>query len=162
MNISKTNFVEAYYKLTENDENGTLIENNFEAEPLGFVYGVGMMIPGFEEHIEGLKVGDSKGFQVKSADAYGEHMAENVVGIPIENFGDEEQRKENVEEGKMLVFNDQQGRQHRGFVKEIGETEVKIDFNHPMAGKDLYFFVEIKSIRETTKDELEQMGLVFE
>lgn len=162
MNISKTNLVELHYRLHEKDENGEQIENNFDNDPLSFVFGVGMMIPGFEEHIEGMSVGDKKGFQVKSGQAYGNFQKENVVDIPTENFGDEEQRKELMEVDKLITLQDQNGMQHRGYIKKFDDELVTVDFNHPMAGKDLYFYVEVVSIRETTEEELEQMGLEFE
>lgn len=162
MNISKTNFVEAHYRLREENQEGKVVEETFGKDPLGFVFGVGMMIPGFETEIEGLAVGDKKGFQVKAEEAYGLYVEDNVVPIPKANFGDEEQQKEYVIEGKQIALQDNMGRQHVGKVKEIQEENVIIDFNHPMAGLDLFFEVEVMSIRETTPEELQQMGLQFE
>lgn len=162
MKISKTNFVEAHYRLHEDTRDGKIIEETFDTEPLGFVFGVGMMIPGFETEIEGLAVGDKKVFSVVAEEAYGLYNDDNVVDLPKENFGDEEQQKENLIVGKQIALQDNAGRQHVGFVQSIEEETVKIDFNHPMAGNDLFFDVEIVSIRETTNEELQQMGLSFE
>ena len=162
MTISKTNFVQAHYRLREDNQEGAVIEETFDKEPLGFVYGVGMMIPGFESEIEGLSIGDKKGFAVVAENAYGLYNDDNLVSIPIENFGDEETRAEHLIEGKQIALQDNTGQQHVGTVKAVEEDHAKIDFNHPMAGNDLFFEVEIISIRETTSDELAQMGLNFE
>ncbi len=162
MKIAKTNFIEAHYRLKEENESGKVVEETYGKEPLGFVFGVGMMIPGFETEIEGLEVGTKKGFQVVAEEAYGLYIEDNVVPIPRANFGDEEQQKENLIEGKQIAMQDNGGGQHVGLIKEIQEENVIIDFNHPMAGYDLFFEVEIISIRETTEDELKQMGLQFE
>lgn len=162
MQISKTNFVSAHYRLHEENEAGKVIEETFDKDPLGFVFGVGMMIPGFEAEIEGLKVGDKKGFEVKAEEAYGLYNDQNVIDLPIENFGEPEERAELLIVDKQIVLQDNMGNQHVGTVKEVAETTVKIDFNHPMAGNDLFFHVEIMDIRETTPEELQQMGIQFE
>lgn len=163
MQIRKTNYVEVFYKLHESDENGAVIENNREGDPLAFVFGVGMMIPGFEEHIEGLEVGNKKAFQVKSEDAYGDYVEDLNIPIPIDNFGDApKEDPEAFEIGKLLTLQDHNGNQHRGFVKSKTEETITVDMNHPMAGKDLYFDVEIVSIRETTPEQLKEMGIEFE
>lgn len=162
MNISKTNFVQAHYRLREDNQEGVVIEETFDKEPLGFVFGVGMMIPGFETEIEGLTIGDKKGFAVVAEDAYGLYNDDNVVSIPLENFGDEETRAEHLIVGKQIALQDNMGQQHIGTVEAIEGEHAKIDFNHPMAGNDLFFEVEIVAIRETTSDELSQMGVNFE
>lgn len=162
MKLSKTNFVEVHYRLKEETENGKLVEETYEQDPIGFVFGVGMMIPGFETEIEGMEVSQKKSFQVVAEEAYGLYNDQQVISLPKENFGNEEEQKEHVIEGKQIVLHDQGGREHIGLVKEIRETEIEIDFNHPMAGLDLFFEVEIISIRETTQEELLQMGLQFE
>lgn len=162
MQISKTNFVKAHYRLRENDSEGAVIEETFDKDPLEFVFGVGMMIPGFEAEIEGLDVGAKKGFKVPSENAYGEKNDQNIIAIPLENFGDEAQQKEHLIVGNQIGLQDNQGRQHVGLVHAVEEDHAKIDFNHPMAGKDLHFEVEIVEIKETTEDQLKQMGISFE
>ena len=162
MQISKTNFVKAHYRLREDNAEGAIIEETFGKEPLGFVYGVGMMIPGFESEIEGLKIGDSKGFGVKAEEAYGLYNEDNVVPLPIETFGEKEERDAHLIVGNQIAMQDNMGNQHMGVVLEVSDSEAKIDFNHPMAGIDLFFEVEVMEIRETSKDELAQMGLSFE
>ena len=162
MNIRKTNFIEAHYRLREETSEGIILEETFGKEPLGFVFGVGMMIPGFESEIDGLTKGDKKGFAVVAENAYGLYNDDNVIDLPLENFGDEDQRVEALVEGKQIALEDGQGRQHVGIVKAVKEETASIDFNHPMAGNDLFFEVEILSVRETTPEELQNMGLQFE
>jgi len=162
MKISKTHFVEAHYRLKEENAEGKIIEETFGKDPLGFVYGVGMMIPGFELEIEGLEVGGKNSFQVVAEEAYGLYNEDNVVSFPKEHFGDQETQDEYLIEGKQIAMQDNAGGQHMGIVKELKDENVTIDFNHPMAGYDLFFEVEIISIRETTSEELQQMGLSYE
>jgi FKBP-type peptidyl-prolyl cis-trans isomerase SlyD len=162
MKISKTNFVEVNYRLKEEKESGKVIEETFGKEPLGFVFGVGMMIPGFETEIEGLEANDKKSFLVIAEEAYGLYNEDQIVPIPKQNFGSDEEQKEHLFEGNQIAMHDQAGRQHIGLVKELKDDQVFIDFNHPMAGLDLFFEVEILSIRETTREELQEMGLQFE
>lgn len=162
MQISKTNFVKAHYRLHEDNVEGVVIEETFGKEPLEFVFGVGMMIPGFETEIEGLTAGDKKGFQVTADNAYGQKNDQNIVPIPLENFGDEAQQKEYLVVGKQVGLQDNTGRQHVGTVHAVESDHAKIDFNHPMAGKNLFFEVEIVSVDETSEEQLKQMGINFE
>ena len=162
MKISKTNFVEVHYRLKEENAKGELLEETYGKEPFGFVFGVGMMIPGFEFEIEGMNAGDKKEFLIIAEEAYGLYNEQQIVPIPRENFGSEEEQKEHLIEGNQINMHDQSGREHVGIVSELRENEVMIDFNHPMAGYDLYFEVEIISIRDTSREELEEFGLLFE
>lgn len=162
MKIAKTNFIKTHYRLKEDNADGKIIEETYTKEPLAFVYGVGMMIPAFEMEIEGMQVGETKSFSVVAEEAYGLYNDDNVVDLPIENFGTEEERKEHLIIGNSIQLQDNAGNPHVGTVQEVTETQVKIDFNHPMAGNDLFFEVEILGIRETSNEELQEMGLVFE
>lgn len=162
MKISKTHLVEAHYRLKEENAEGKIVEETYGKEPLEFVFGVGMMIPGFESEIEGLAAGEKNSFQVVAEEAYGLYNDANVISFPKENFGDEETQNEYLVEGKQIAMQDDSGGQHMGFVKELKEETVMIDFNHPMAGLDLFFEVEILKVRETTAEELQEMGLSYE
>ncbi len=162
MKIAKTHFVEAHYRLKEENAEGKVVEETYGKEPLGFVFGVGMMIPGFEAEIEGLIEGDKNSFQVIAEEAYGLYVEDNLVEFPKENFGDEEAQKEYLVPGKQIAMQDNSGGQHVGFVKEVKEDKVSIDFNHPMAGLDLFFEVEIIKVRETSPEELQEMGVFYE
>jgi len=162
MKIAKTNFVTSHYRLKEDNAEGKIIEETFGKEPLSFVYGVGMMIPGFEAEIDGLSAGNKKGFAVVAEDAYGLYNDDNVIDLPLENFGDEANQAEVLIVGKRIALQDNTGREHIGLVKEVKAETAAIDFNHPMAGNDLFFEVEIINVRETTPQELQSMGVSFE
>ncbi len=162
MKISKTHFVELHYTLREENAEGKVLEETIGKEPLSFIFGVGMMIPVFEEQIEGMEVNDVKSFKIVAEDAYGLFDDDHVVQIPIENFGSEEQREEHLVKGKEISLQDTAGGQHTGTVLEITDEHVTIDFNHPLAGFDLFYEVEIVNIRETTNEELQQLGVQFE
>ena len=162
MKVEKTHVIQAHYRLKEDNAEGKIIEQTYDKEPLDFVFGVGMMIPAFEIEIEGMQAGENKSFPVVAEEAYGLYNDDNVIDLPIQNFGTEEERKENLIIGKNIHLQDNAGNEHVGLVQEITDEFVKIDFNHPLAGNDLFFEVEILSIRASTPEELDEMGLVYE
>ena len=156
MKIKKHTVVTLHYKLQEEDASGSLIEETSGGEPLVFLQGVGQMIPEFERQLEGKSAGDSFAFGIKSADAYGDYNEEAKINIPIETFVvDGKLATELLQEGKTIPMRDQQGNMIYGTVLDVEEKEVAMDFNHPMAGVDLYFSGKIEEIRPATESEIE-------
>lgn len=151
MTIAPNSVVTLTYKLhtVENGER-TFVEEAGKDSPLDFLYGVGMMLPKFEEHITGLKVGDKIDFELAAVDAYGEKDDRAVAQLPMEMFGENELPPV----GEILPLQDQEGNQFRGTVTEISPEAVVVDLNHPMAGQNLHFDIEILTVREATADEL--------
>ena len=90
MLIEKHQVVSLHYKLTEDTASGELIEETYGAEPLTFIYGIGMMLPAFENHLESKVAGDGFAFTLEPGDAYGEYEEQAVVEIPISSFADAE------------------------------------------------------------------------
>jgi len=88
MSIEKNKAVTVHYRLKEGGEDGQLIEETFGKNPLSFIYGIGMMIPGFEANLQGKKEGESYAFLLSPEEAYGPLNNEAVVDIPIANFAD--------------------------------------------------------------------------
>jgi len=155
MTIAPNKVVSVHYTLTENNAEGELIESTVGTDPMAFIYGVGSMIPDFEKNIEGLKIGDAFSFGIKAADAYGEYDERMLVEIPKHNFENEGKIPEGLlEVGNTLPFNDPEGHQLEGMVAYVGLENVKIDFNHPMAGVDLYFTGSIAGVRDAEAAEL--------
>ena len=145
--VAAQKMVDVAYKGTLTD--GTMFSQSQEGKPLEFLVGAGMLIPSLEKGMMGMKVGDTKTITVKAADAYGEFDKEAVRVIPREQFPTNlemkigERYQVNGQGGPMVVL-----------VAAMTAATVTIDFNHPLAGKDLTFDVTIVKIRDATKDEL--------
>lgn len=155
MVIETNKVVLVHYTLQEGDAKGQLIESTEGGEPLGFIFGTGMMIPDFEKNLSGKKAGDTFAFGIKSADAYGEYDKSAVVVVPKNAFEiDPEMAKEIFVEGNVLPLQDQMGNPMDGLIVETTETTIKLDFNHPMAGVDLYFTGNVQNVREATPEEI--------
>jgi FKBP-type peptidyl-prolyl cis-trans isomerase SlyD len=155
MMIEKNKVVELTYELKNQSAEGETIEKVTEERPLTFIFGAGLMLPKFEANIEGLNPGDEFQFGLKSTEAYGTKSEDMVMDLPINIF--EIEGKVNydlVKEGAMIPMMDKAGNRLNGTVLEVGEEAVKMDFNHPMAGKDLHFQGNIVNVREATEEEL--------
>ena len=156
MIIEKNTVVSLHYRLQEENETGELVEETFGSDPLVFLYGVGQMIPEFERQLSGKKSGDNFSFGIKSAEAYGEFNPEAVVMLPKETFVvDGKLAEDLLEPGKMIPMSDGNGNRMNGVVQEVTDEGVLLDFNHPMAGQDLYFTVQVESVREASEEEVE-------
>lgn len=148
MEVSEKKVITIHYKGTLAD--GTVFDTSEGKEPLEFIYGIGMIIPGLEEGLEGLKEGDKKTVEVPADKAYGKRQEEAMQEVPKSQFPEDIELKE----GLQLAAQGPQGT-IPVTVLEVGEENVKVDFNHPLAGKDLTFDVEVLGIREATKEELD-------
>lgn len=152
MAIENNNVVTLNYTLHTIEENGekTFVEQTTTDNPLTFLYGVGMMLPKFEENIGGLLVGDKTSFQLAAVDAYGERDDRAIAQLPADMFA--EMGLPPV--GEVLPLQDNQGNQFRAVVIEVTPEAVVADLNHPMAGKTLNFDIEILAVRPATAEEL--------
>lgn len=156
MVIDKNTVVSLHYRLTENDLLGELVEETFGGAPLVFLYGAGQMIPEFERQLAGKATGDNFAFGIKAEDAYGSPDPEAVVMLPLSTFEvDGELDQEMLQTGNVIPMSDDQGNRLNGTVVEVGDEGVVIDFNHPMAGVNLFFTGTIDSVREASASELE-------
>jgi FKBP-type peptidyl-prolyl cis-trans isomerase SlyD len=154
--ISKNKVVSLNYRLKRDNKEGELIEETFGAEPMVFLYGTGSMIPKFEAELDGKKVGDSASFGIAAAEAYGERDEKALVNLPIDIFKvDGAIDMEMIKVGNVLPMQDNEGNRMDGTVTDVTETEVKMDFNHPLAGQDLHFEVEVVDVRDATQEELD-------
>ena len=156
MIIDKNKAVFVHYTLTEGTADGQLVESTENREPLAFIYGIGMMIPDFEKNLAGKKAGDTFEFGIVAGNAYGEYDDAALVEVPKTVFEVDGKVEDGLLEiGNMLPLMDQEGNHLQGMVAEVGDTTVKIDFNHPMAGVDLYFKGHVSNVREAEAAELE-------
>ena len=136
------------YELRE--QGGTdILDSNKEDAPLEFVLGTSMIIPGLEKGLVGLSEGDEKQIEVPAEEAYGVNNPEAIQMIPREQF-----EGIDLEKGMMLYGQGEDGQTTQVVVKDFNDTDVTIDFNHPMAGKDLVFDVVVTSERAATADEI--------
>ncbi len=126
-----------------------IVDSNKGGMPLEFITGKGQLIPGLEAQLAGMNEGESADILVKAADAYGEVNPEAVQTLPKEQFEGVE-----LEAGMMLYGQGEDGQQVQVIVKSFTDTDVTIDYNHPLAGKDLMFSVTIMSERDATDDEV--------
>ncbi|MFP4619822.1 MAG: peptidylprolyl isomerase [Bacteroidales bacterium] len=162
MAIEEQKVVSVTYQLNVNDSDGEVVETVDKEKPLTFLYGVGNMLEKFEENIKGLNEGDNFNFKIPSEEAYGEASEDAIVELPIETFKIEgEIDYDLLKEGNYIPMQDQEGNRLDGIVLEVGEEKVKMDFNHPLAGDDLYFKGQVLSVRDASEDEINQ-GYVSE
>jgi FKBP-type peptidyl-prolyl cis-trans isomerase SlpA len=121
-------------------EDGHIIDSNFESEPATFSVGDGNLLPGFESTLMGLVNGDEREFTVPPEQAFGQHNPQNVQAVERGNFDQEE-----LELGAMFSFQNGDG-ELPGVIVDVDDNEVMIDFNHPLAGKNIIFQVKIIDI----------------
>ncbi len=153
--ISENKVVSLHYVLKEASKEGQIIEETTGAAPMVFLYGVGQMIPKFEDEIKDKKVGDKAEFAISAKEAYGEVDANAIITLPIDVFKNEGAVDlEMLKVGNVLPMQDGDGNRMDGIVIDVTESEVKMDFNHPMAGKDLYFEIEVTDVRDASEEEL--------
>lgn len=155
MQISKHSVVTVHYRLQKDHAEGPVVEETFGNQPLTFLFGIGQMIPDFESNLEGKTNGDKAAFGIKSDKAYGALNPEAIVDLPIQTFMSEGKlMTEFLVIGKTIPMSDENGRQMMGTIKEVTEATVKVDFNHPMAGQDLFFTTEVVDVRAATEEEV--------
>ncbi len=155
MIVAKDKVVSLIYELRLDKNDGEIVEALNADKPLTFLYGGGGLLPKFEENIDGLQVGDAFAFELKSVDAYGGINPNAIVQIPLSAFEiDGKVDKNMVKVGSNIPMQDSSGNRLNGVVKEVNHDHVMMDFNHPLAGNDLFFSGEITDIREATSEEL--------
>jgi FKBP-type peptidyl-prolyl cis-trans isomerase SlyD len=125
-----------------------IVDTNKGAQPLEFITGKGHIIPGLENALVGMNEGENADILVKAADAYGELNPEAIQTLPVEQF-----EGVDLKEGMTLYGQGEDGQTVQVTVKSFNDKEVTIDFNHPLAGKDLMFSVKVLSNRPATEDE---------
>lgn len=151
MKIQPNSVVALTYDLyTNQDGQEVFVEKATEEQPLVFLYGVGMMLPKFEENLNGLASGDSYDFHLAAGDAYGERDDNAIAELGVEMF----QGMDLPQVDSVLPLQDNQGNHFRARVTNVSDAAVTVDLNHPMAGQDLHFKGQILNVREATEEEL--------
>lgn len=122
--------------------NGETFDSSAGREPLAFEVGSGMVIKGFDDGVTGMVVGEKKTIQIPFMDAYGPKNPDMVIEMPKDRFPADME----IELGMPLVMSDGQGQQFQVTIVEIKEVSVMLDANHPLAGQDLTFDLELVEI----------------
>jgi len=148
MQISKHKVVSIDYTLTNDD--GEVLDSSKGQEPLAYIHGIGFMIPGLENALEGKSEGDSLSVTVEPKDGYGERDDELVKVVERSMFGDIEK----LEEGMQFQAESDDGVEVVTITAVEGD-KVTVDGNHPMADVTLNFEVKIVDVREASKEELD-------
>jgi FKBP-type peptidyl-prolyl cis-trans isomerase SlyD len=147
MKIEKDRVVRFHYTVSE--QGSEPLESSTEREPLAILAGHGNIIPGLEKAMEGHAAGDSFGVDVPAAEAYGERRDGLSQRVPKKHFGERR-----LAPGMQVVLNTNFG-PRAVTIPKVGLSVVDGDLNHPMAGKDLHFDIEVLEVREASKEELE-------
>lgn len=123
-------------------EDGSVFDSSLNRQPFEFEVGSGSVIPGFDEGVRGMQVGDKKTIQIPAAEAYGEYDDTRVIEFPLSKFPPDIQ----PEVGMGLQLSDEYGRPVEVIVSSIENGNVYLDANHHLAGKDLIFDLELLDI----------------
>ncbi|MDT8894111.1 peptidylprolyl isomerase [Halomonas sp. I1] len=148
MQIAQNSVVAFHYTLT--NDAGEVLDSSEGREPLTYLHGAGNIIPGLEKEMEGRATGDKLQAQVTPEEGYGEVQPQLVQEVPRDAF----QGVENVEAGMQFQAQTQGGPLMVTVTKVEGDT-VTVDGNHPLAGQQLNFDVEIAEVREASQEEIE-------
>ncbi len=130
---------------------GDTVDSSEGSDPIEFIQGKGMLIGGMERALYGLAAGEHKQFRVAPADGYGDEDPDAIAEVPRGEFPPEIP----LEPGVELLLKDEDGDEMEAHIVSVGEDTVTLDFNHPLAGKELDFSVEVLALRWATPEELD-------
>ena len=149
LSVAAGKVVAIYYTLKDKD--GEVLDTNKgkEGKPLAFLHGAGNLLPGLEKELVGKVKNDYVEVQLAPADGYGEHNPDAIREVPRSSFpGDRE-----PEVGAVIQGQDPDGQPLMGKITDVSGEEIKVDLNHPLAGKELFFEVTICGVREPSEEE---------
>lgn len=147
MAIEKNQVVSIHYTLKDSD--GNILDSSENMDPLQFIQGLGMIIPGLENALEGKNKGDKLSVDIDPENAYGERSENLIQAVPKDQFDN----ADTVEIGSQFQVDTEHGPMVLTVI-EIKDTEFVLDGNHPLAGMKLHFDVEVVELRAATEDEL--------
>jgi len=157
MKVGNQKVVSLTYELRQNDAAGEIIQKVEKDRPFVYLFGVGGLLPKFEESLSGLAVGDKFSFSLSAEEGYGQPSEEAIIDLDKKIFEIDGKIDEDLLKiGNQITMQDQNGNPLDGIVMEITDDAVKMDFNHPLAGMDLHFSGDILEVREATKEEQNQ------
>ena len=146
MEVKKGNKVKVEYEGKLDD--GTVFDaSSKHGKPLEFQVGSGMVIPGFDNALVGMKKGEEKEVTIKPEEGYGKPNPEMVKKVPKDQFPKDKE----IKPGMMLAIGLPTGQQIPAKIAEVGDKEITLDLNHPLAGKTLKFKIKVVEISEGEK-----------
>ena len=152
MKIDNNKVVHLTYQLKVD---GQIADTATADKPLQFIFGQGYLLPKFEENIAGKQAGDEFEFMLTAEQGYGLVNPAAIIDLPKSAFEiDGVFQADYVQPGRSIPMMSAQGGVVHGTVLSVDKDTVKMDFNHPMAGKDLHFTGKIELVRDATEDEL--------
>ena len=156
MKITDNKYVTLTYDLNVGEgEERELMEQATAENPMAFIYGTNSMLDAFEKQIDGLAAGDSFSFHLTPEEAYGDYDESKILELPKNIFEiDGKIDQEMLFEGNTLPMMDSSGNRLMGSVVAIGEEQVTMDFNHPLAGEIMHFEGKVMEVREATAEEI--------
>ncbi|MBD5769545.1 FKBP-type peptidyl-prolyl cis-trans isomerase [Marinomonas colpomeniae] len=146
MPIAENQVVQFHYTLRQGEE---LLETSAGGEPAAYLHGHSNIVPGLEKEMEGKDVGAEFEVTVACADAYGERHEDSTQQMPIKHL----QGAKRWKPGMVAMVKTDKGMRQVTIVK-AGLKHAMVDVNHPLAGKDLTFNIEIVDVRDATSDEV--------
>ena len=164
---NKNKFIVVSYALYDvtNGDNGEemLIERTTDERPFIFISGMGVTLPAFEEKVVNLAKGEEFDFQLDPEQAYGQHYDERVLELDKQIFTVNGQfDAQHVQVGAIIPLQNEDGNHFNAVVKNISDTKVTCDLNHPLAGLKLNFCGQILESREATAEEIAKMAAAYQ
>ncbi len=154
MKIQKDKVVAVSYSL---EVEGKIADQAGAEAPLEYIHGTGMLLPKFEEALDGKIAGDPFEFTLSPEEGYGTYNPKYLIELPLEAFAiDGKTATELLVVGRVLPMLNSEGQVVQGTVAAVGEKSVTMDFNHPMAGKTLHFTGKVETVRDATDKELKE------
>ncbi|MGI2127566.1 peptidylprolyl isomerase [Shewanella sp. S23-S33] len=147
MKITQHSAVTIHYRLS--DQEGRLLEDSFDSEPMLYLHGTENLIPGLEAALDGKTKGEKLDVTISAEEAYGPYHDGLRQAVPLEAFGD----IEDIVPGMRFIAETEMG-QRPVQVMEVKDDVVIVDGNHPLAGQSLNFSVEIVDVREASAEEI--------
>ncbi len=129
---------------------GEIVDQSDPGNLIQFIQGIGQVVPGLENALYGMQVGERKKVVVSPEDGYGEKDQEAYAEVPIREFPEDVP----IEPGIELILKDDEGDEQEAYIVEAVDDLVRLSLNHPLAGEELEFEIKIVELREATKEEL--------
>ena len=142
VNVPVSEGTRVYLNFSVSLEDGSEVDSNFGGDPVDFVIGDGSLLPGFERLLFGMEGGERQMFTVLPENAFGQPNDNNLQFLPRDQFDDDVE----LEIGLVFSFADAGGGELPGMIIEFDESEVTVDFNHPLAGRTILFDVLVHRV----------------
>ena len=130
---------------------GEIIDQSEPGEPIQFIQGIGQVVPGLEDALSGMRVGERNKVTIPSEEGYGEIDEDAVAEIPADDFPDDIP----LEPGVGLILKDDEGDEQEAYIVEVDDDTVYLSLNHPLAGEELEFDIKVVGLREADDEELD-------